>query len=159
MKVLPFKPWYQHAAFSPHNFRNISPGTDGKKIFKLVLYGCFRERVRWFEDCVLTGYSCTQNGPILPALFFSLWLPKKRYAVAGKKSPLLSTLVRSRSLDICLVVVVVVVFGMFIALDSSWSLEKGKKTFANIQLSWSSRLALTHILFQFLYSYDLGFWL
>ena len=56
-----------------------------EKIFKLVLYGWFRERVRWFEDCVLTGYSCAQDGPILPALFFSLWLPKKRYAVAGKK--------------------------------------------------------------------------
>lgn len=45
-----------------------------------------------------------------------------------EKNPLLSTLVRSKSLDICLVVVVVVVvFGMFIALDSSRSLETGKK--------------------------------
>ena len=45
-----------------------------------------------------------------------------------EKNPLLSTLVRSKSLDICLVVVVVVVFGMFIALDSTrlgpWKREK-----------------------------------
>ena len=87
--------------------------------------------------------------------------PQEEICCCGKKSSLLSTLVRSRSLDICLVVVVVVVvvFGMFIALDSSRFLETGKKIFANIQPSWSSRLALTHILFQFLYSYDLGVWL
>ena len=62
--------------------------------------------------------------------------PQEEICCCGKKSPLLSTLVRSGSLDICLVVVVVVVvFGMFIALDSSRFLETGKKTFANIQPS------------------------
>ena len=72
-----------------------------------LLYGWLRERARCSESCVLICYPSGQDGPILPARDCLRWSRKSEVLLAQSFghiiNPLLTKLVRSRWLDIGLI--------------------------------------------------------
>ena len=91
------------------------------------------------ETCVPIGYSSLKDVPILPFEIFRLGPARKRYLFGHEINPLLTQLVRSRWLDIGLLVLFCVVIIVFF---DPWMRNKN---LINIQPSWSHAWSITHI--------------
>ena len=106
----------------------------------ILLYGYFRKRARWTKSRAVIGYPSGQDGAILPARDYPLYPASKISPKAHIINPLLTKFVRSRWLDIGLVLFWRV-YGPRLRLGPK---TRKKKNLANIQPSSPHTWSITH---------------